>query len=128
MLAYSLPPGYRRQVPPRAGAVHPRHRAHTWRRLSAPKKQRHTAQSISERLRDEHGFSGKYTIVKAYVRERRRQSREMFVPLSHTRRASTSATSARPGWSSAEQKAHYFVPNHWTTWTGSTEVSVHSCA
>ena len=48
-----------------------------------PKKQRHTAKRIYERLRDEHGFPGKYTIVKDYVRERRRHTREMFLPLSH---------------------------------------------
>ena len=29
-----------------------------------PRKQRHTAHRIFERLRDEHGFSGGYTIVK----------------------------------------------------------------
>ena len=34
--------------------------------LSAPKKQRHTAKRIFERLRDEHGFDGGYTIVKDY--------------------------------------------------------------
>ena len=38
---------------------------------------------IFERLRDEHGFDGGYTTVKDYVRENRRQTREMFVPLSH---------------------------------------------
>ena len=27
----------------------------------APKKQRHTAKRIGQRLRDEHGFPGKYT-------------------------------------------------------------------
>ena len=51
--------------------------------LTSPKKQRHTAKRIYERLRDEHGFPGKYTIVKDYVRERRRHTREMFLPLSH---------------------------------------------
>ena len=35
--------------------------------LSSPKKQRHTAKRIYERLRDEHGFPGKYTIGKDYV-------------------------------------------------------------
>ncbi len=34
-------------------------------------------------MRNEHGFIGGYTIVKDYVRERRRRSREMFVPLVH---------------------------------------------
>ena len=48
--------------------------------LTSPKKQRHTAKRIYERLRDEHGFPGKYTIVKDYVRERRRHTREMFLP------------------------------------------------
>ncbi len=33
------------------------------------KKQRHTAQRIFERLRDERGFSGGYTIVREYVAE-----------------------------------------------------------
>ena len=48
-----------------------------------PRKQRHTVKRIFERLRDEYGFDGGYTIVKDYVRERRRQTKEMFVPLSH---------------------------------------------
>ncbi len=48
-----------------------------------PRKQRHTAQRIFERLRDEHGFTGGYTIVKDYVRERRLSTREAFVPLHH---------------------------------------------
>ena len=46
-------------------------------------KQRHTAKRIFDRLRDEYGFTGGYTIVKDYVRERRLRSREMFVPLHH---------------------------------------------
>ena len=48
-----------------------------------PRKQRHTAKRIFERLRDEYGFDGQYTIVKDYVREHRRRTKEMFVPLSH---------------------------------------------
>ena len=59
----------------------PYHR--TGQALSAPEKQRHTAKRIFERLREEHGFDGGYTIVKGYVRERRRVVREMFVPLGH---------------------------------------------
>jgi len=50
---------------------------------TAHRKQRHTAKRIFERLRDEHGFSGGYTIVKDYVHERRARSREMYVPLTH---------------------------------------------
>jgi transposase len=47
------------------------------------KKQRHTAKRIFERLRDEHSYTGGYTIVKDYVRLRKPGQREMFVPLEH---------------------------------------------
>ncbi len=33
------------------------------------RKQRHTAKRVFERLRDEHGFTGDYTIIKDYVRD-----------------------------------------------------------
>ena len=86
MLRYSVPPGYRRERPPRRPKLDP-YKGVIDRILeddqSLPKKQRHTGKRIYDRLRDEHGFPGKYTIVKDYVRERRRQTREMFVPLSH---------------------------------------------
>ena len=55
----------------------------TGQALGLPRKQRHTAKRIYERLRDEYGFDGRYTIVKDYVREHRRRTREMFVPLVH---------------------------------------------
>jgi transposase len=50
---------------------------------SVHKKQHHTAQRIFERLRDEEGFSGGYTIVREYVARAMLRAREMFVPLSH---------------------------------------------
>ena len=86
MLAYSVPPGYRRQSSPRRPKLDPftgvidRILDNDQR---VPKKKRHTAKRIFERLRDEYGFDGRYTIVKDYVREHRRQTKEMFVPLSH---------------------------------------------
>jgi transposase len=49
----------------------------------APPKQQHTAKRIFERLRDEHGYGGGYTVVKDYVRRQRARGREIFVPLSH---------------------------------------------
>jgi len=49
----------------------------------APKKQRHTAKRIFERLRDEHGFAGGYTIVKEAVRKWKQSRKEVFLPLSH---------------------------------------------
>jgi len=47
-----------------------------------PKKQRHTAKRIYERIREE-GYRGGYTQVKEAVRELKRQSREVFMPLIH---------------------------------------------
>ena len=86
MPAYSVPPGYRRQTPPRRPKLEPFTGVIDRileEDLSLPRKQRHIAQRIFERLRDEHGFAEQYTIVKDYVREHHRQTREMFVPLSH---------------------------------------------
>ncbi len=86
MLAYSVPPGYRRQNPPKRPKLEPftgvidRILEDDLRR---PRKQRHTAKRIFERPRDDYGFDGQYTIVKDYVREHRRQTKEMLVPLSH---------------------------------------------
>ena len=85
ILAYSAPPGYRRQTPPRRPKLEPFTAVIDQilvDDLRRPRKQRHTAQRIFQRLRDEHGFGGQYTIVKDYVREHRRRSQEMFVPLS----------------------------------------------
>ena len=77
---------------------------------SAPKKQRHTAKRIFERLRDEYGFSGGYTTVKDYVREHRRLSREMFVPLSHAPgHAQCDFGEALVIIAGVQRKAHYFI-------------------
>ena len=43
----------------------------------------HGAPDLRGGLRDEHGFTGGYTIVKDYVRARRQSTREAFVPLHH---------------------------------------------
>jgi hypothetical protein len=86
MLTYSEPPGYRRT----AAIKRPKLDESTdqiehWfsEDKGRPRKQRHTAKRIFERLRDECGFDGGYAIVKDYVRSKKRGSREMFVPLSH---------------------------------------------
>ena len=88
MLSYSAPPGYRRTRPVRrpklegfTGIIDAILEAD--RAPEVPRKQRHTAHRIFERLRDEHGFTGSYTIVKDYVRARRQSVREAFVPLHH---------------------------------------------
>jgi len=86
MCRFSLPPGYTRSKPvarPKLDAMLPVIDAILEEDRTGPVKQRHTAKRIFERLRDEHGFSGGYTIVKDYVRLARSRSRETFVPLSH---------------------------------------------
>ena len=86
MLRHSEPSGYRRRQPPKRPKLAPF--TDIIDRIleedrTVHRKQHHTAKRIFERLRDEHGFTGKETIVKDYVRERRLRRREMFVPLSH---------------------------------------------
>jgi transposase len=49
---------------------------------SAPKKQRHTAQRICDRLKAEHGYSGGYDAVRRYVKSRRNSPKETFLPIS----------------------------------------------
>jgi len=86
MLQFALPPGYERKNPivrPKLGP---------WVGVidqilvddrSQPKKQRHTAKRIWDRLKAEHGFTGGYTVVKDYVRLARLRQKEVFVPLTH---------------------------------------------
>jgi transposase len=49
----------------------------------APKKQRHTARRIFERLRQEHGYPGGLTVVKDAVRDWKQTQQEVFLPLTH---------------------------------------------
>jgi transposase len=49
---------------------------------SAPPKQRHTARKIYERLREEHGFTGGESTVRAFAQKEKKKHVEMFVPLS----------------------------------------------
>ncbi len=50
---------------------------------AAPPKQRHTAKRIYERLRDEYGYAGCQSQIRAAVGRAKRYSKEAFVPLSH---------------------------------------------
>lgn len=86
MCRFSLPPGYTRAKPPakpKLGPLLPVIDAILDEDRTAPAKQRHTAKRIFERLRDEHGFGGGYTVVKDYIRISRARVRETFVPLAH---------------------------------------------
>ena len=113
MLAYSVPPGHRRQNPPRRPKLEP-YTGVIDRILEEDqrvgKKQRHTGKRIFERLRDEYSFDGGYTTVKDYVREHRRQTREMFVPLSHPPgHAQCDFGGALVIIGGVERKAHYLI-------------------
>ena len=113
MMAFSVPPGYRRTAP----VKRPKLDAFTgiidgWLEgdREVHRKQRHTAKRVFERLRDEHGFSGGTTIVKDYMRERERRGREVFVPLAHPPgHAQADFGEAVVVIGGVEQKAHFFV-------------------
>ena len=113
MLRYSIPPGYQRQQPVRRPRLGP------WIGVidaileddrQRPAKQRHTAKRILDRLREEHGFTGGYTIVKDYVRTATLRRREMFVPLKHPAgEAQVDFGEALVVMAGVERKAHYLV-------------------
>ena len=113
MLVYSAPPGYQRQKPVRRPKLGP------WQGAidaildddrQRPRKQRHTAKRIFERLRAEHGYTGGYTIVKDYVRSSKLGGREMFIPLSHAPgEAQADFGEAQVVIAGVEQKAHFMA-------------------
>jgi transposase len=113
MLEYAVPPGYQRQQPIKRPKLGP------WLGVidailsddkQRPVKQRHTAKRIFERLNEEHGFTGGYTIVKDYVRSAELHSREMFIPLTHAPgEAQADFGEALVAVAGVEQKAHYLA-------------------
>ena len=113
MLEYSLPPGYRRRKPVRRPKLGP------WQGVidaileddkPRPRKQRHTAKRIFERLRAEQGYTGGYTIVKDYVREKKLSGQEMFIPLSHAPgEAQADFGEAAVVIAGVERKAHFMA-------------------
>lgn len=85
MLSHSQPPGYRR-VKKRGRKID----AHVeWvRRVlesdrEVPRKQRHSAKRIFDRLKTEQGYQGGCTAVKELVAEIKVLKQEVFVPLTH---------------------------------------------
>jgi len=85
ILSHSAPPGYRLQrlrEKPRLGPYVDRIRRILELDKQMPKKQRHTAKRIFDRLQKD-GYAGGYTVVKEVVRELRRTTREVYMPLVH---------------------------------------------
>jgi transposase len=113
MLEFAVPPGYQRQQPIKRPKLGP------WIGVidailaddkQRPTKQRHTAKRIFDRLREEHQFTGGYTIVKDYVRGEEVRTREMFVPLTHAPgEAQADFGEALVVIAGVEQKAHYLA-------------------
>jgi transposase len=86
ILGHPEPPGYRRS------RARPRPKLEPFLPVihqileddkQAPRKQRHTAKRIFERLRDEYGYEGKLTVVKVAIAAYRRSHAEVFIPLAH---------------------------------------------
>ncbi|MDH4267484.1 MAG: IS21 family transposase [Deltaproteobacteria bacterium] len=85
ILQHSEPPGYRLKEPrpkPKMGPYLERIAQIIEEDKALPKKQRHTAKRIYDRIR-EMGYAGKYTQVKEAVRELMRVKQEVFMPLIH---------------------------------------------
>jgi transposase len=83
-LVHPIPPGYRRSEPRKRPAIEryrPMIDAWLEEDQSRPRKQRHTAERIYERLCDEHGYAGSASSVRRYVAWRKRGQGEVFLPL-----------------------------------------------
>ena len=86
ILANEEPPPFRPKAPrakPRLGPFLPVIHQILEADRHAPAKQRHTAERIFQRLRDEHGYAGCASIVRAAVHDWRQSRAEVFVPLAH---------------------------------------------
>src|SRR3974390_2963756 len=113
MLQYAVRPAYQRQQPirrPKRGAWLGVIDAILNDDKQRPAKQRHTSKRIVERLKEEHQFTGGYTIVKDYVRPGTLRGQEMFVPLGHPAgEAQADFGEAMVVIAGVEQKAHYLA-------------------
>jgi len=86
ILTHDEPPGYRQRKPrkkPKLDCFLPVIHQILEDDRRAPKKQRHTAWRLFERLVEEHEYAGCYTIVKDAVRAWKHKNKEVFLPLSH---------------------------------------------
>lgn len=84
LIIQGVAPGYRQEASrprPRLGPFLPRIDLILAQDKQAPPKQRHTAQRIFDRLRQEWGYTGGYTQVKEYIRQTRQRQQEAYVPL-----------------------------------------------
>jgi transposase len=85
VLTHGVPPGYRRTEPyekPKIGPYLDLIASIIEADRDVPRKQRHTAKRIYERIRED-GYKGRYTQVREAVRAIKRTRQEVFFPLIH---------------------------------------------
>jgi transposase len=112
-LANETPPGYRRRqavacpvMDPVAGLVE----AWLEQDKTRPRKQRHTAQRIYERLRDDHEFTGDPSTVRRYVAKLKATGKEVYMPLAFDP-GEEAQVDWHSGWiveNGVERKAQFF--------------------
>jgi transposase len=105
ILQFSEPPGYRmrcERMKPKLGPFLGRIADILEADREVPRKQRHTARRIYERIREE-GYQGGYTVVKDAVRQMKRLRREVFMPL----------------WCTGLERDRRILGMHWPGWRGS---------
>ena len=113
ILSHSEPPGYRQRTPRKKRKIGPYLaliEEILTQDLQAPRKQRHTAKRLYDRLRTEYGFDGGYTSVKEAVRSFRQRSKEVFMPLGHRPgEAQVDFGFAKIDWNGKREKVALFV-------------------
>ncbi len=86
ILKHQEPPGYRRKATrakPKLGKFIPIIHEILEADRKAHPKQRHTGKRIFTRLCDEHGYTGKISVVRDAIRRWKQATAEVFMPLSH---------------------------------------------
>ncbi len=112
-ITQAIPPGYRLTKPRPKPAIDPvKAIIDAWLEEDRrkPRKQRHTAQRIYERLRDEYDFGGAATTVRRYVRQVKRYGQEVFMPLAFEP-GEEAQVDWHEGWveeNGVERKAQFF--------------------
>jgi len=113
ILANPEPPGYRQRTPRKKrkiGPYLPIIDDILTQDRQEPRKQRHTAKRIFDRLKLEHGYDGGYTAVKEAVRSFRQRQREAFMPLAHRPgEAQVDFGFAKIDWNGEREKVALFV-------------------
>jgi transposase len=113
ILTHSEPPGYRQREPRqkrKIGPYLPIIDDILTQDRQAPRKQRHTAKRVFDRLKTEYGYDGGYTSVKEAVRSFRQRQSEVFMPLAHRPgEAQVDFGFAKIDWNGERQQVAFFV-------------------